>query len=74
MAKIIKSIMIQIVVTKDEIGEVQVSETAHLTVSAEEYPEFESRKGISIELTEAQESAIINHVKNVVLPQAEESK
>ena len=74
MAKTIKEIMVQIIVTKDEAGEVQVSETAHLTVGADEYPEFENRKGISIELTEAQETAIINHIKNVVLPQAEEKK
>jgi len=74
MAKIIKGVTIQIVVTRDEEDEVVVSETAHLTVGADEYPEFSMRKGISIELTEAQESAIINHVKNVVLPQAEVSK
>ena len=59
MAKKIKSVMVQIVVTKDEAGEVQVSETAHITVGADEYPEFESKKGISIELTTAQEAAII---------------
>jgi len=71
MAKKIKSVMVQIIVTKDDAGKVQVSETAHLTVGADEYPEFESRKGIEIELTPAQETAIINHIKNVVLPQAE---
>ena len=73
MAKNIKSVMVQIVVTKDDAGKVQVSETAHLTVGAEEYPEFESKKGISIELTPAQETAIIGHIKNVVLPQADAS-
>uniref|UniRef100_A0A6M3IF05 Uncharacterized protein n=1 Tax=viral metagenome TaxID=1070528 RepID=A0A6M3IF05_9ZZZZ len=74
MAKTLKEVMVQIIVTKDEAGEVQVSETAHLTVSADEYPEFESRKGIPITLTPTQETAIINHIKNVVLPQAEEKK
>jgi len=74
MAKTLKEVMVQIVVTKDEAGEVQVSETAHLTVGADEYPEFESRKGIPIELTPAQKIAIIGHIKNVVLPQAAEKK
>lgn len=74
MAKVIKSVMIQILVSKDALGEIKVEETAHLTVSAEEYPEFESKKGIPIELTSAQEAAIINHIKNVVIPQAEASK
>ena len=74
MAKKIKEVLVQIVVTKDEAGKVQVSETAHLTVGAGEYPEFESRKGINIELTPAQETTIINHIKNVVLPQAEAAK
>jgi len=74
MAKILKGVTIQIIATKDEDGEVRVSETAHLTVGADEYPEFDYRKGISIELTPTQESAIINHIKNVVLPQAEEKK
>ncbi|MBU2177786.1 MAG: hypothetical protein KJ556_22050 [Gammaproteobacteria bacterium] len=74
MAKTLKEVMVQIIVTKDEEGDVQVSETAHLTVSTDEYPEFESRKGISIELTPTQKTAIINHVKTVVLPQAELAK
>jgi len=74
MAKNIKEIMVQIIVTKDEAGKIIVSETAHLTVGADEYPEFESKKGIEIVLTEAQEAAIISHIKNVVLPQAEENK
>jgi len=65
MAKTIKEV---------DAGEVQVSESAHLTLGADEYPEFESKKGISIELTPAQEIAIIGHIKNVVLPQAEEQK
>ena len=74
MAKTLKSVMVQIVVTKEAAGEVQVSETAHLTVGADEYPEFESKKGIPITLTPTQETAIINHIKNVVLLQAELAK
>lgn len=73
MAKVIKKLVVQIEVTKDN-GDVSVSETAHLTISADEYPDFESKKGISITLTPAQETTIINHVKNVVLPQAELAK
>ena len=73
MAKIIKKVTVQIEVTKDN-GDVSVSETAHLTIGAEEYPDFECRKGIPITLTPTQETAIINHVKNVVLPQAELAK
>ena len=73
MPKVIKGVMVQIVVSKD--GEnIQVEETAHLTVSSDEYPDMESKKGIQIDLTSAQETAIISHVKNVVLPQAEEAK
>ena len=74
MAKILKGVTIQIIATKDEDGEVRVSETAHLTVGADEYPEFENRKGIKIELTQVQETAIINHIKAVVLPQADTAK
>ena len=73
MAKIIKKVMIQIEVTKDG-KDVSVVETAHLTVGADEYPDFESKKGIFITLTPTQETAIINHIKNVVLPQAELAK
>jgi len=74
MAKKINRIVIQIDVTRDELGEIVVSEMADLTIGADEYPEFESRKGIPITLTPTQETAIINHIKNVVLPQAELNK
>jgi len=74
MAKNIKELRVQIVVTKDAGGEVQISETAHLTVGADEYPEFENKKGINIELTSAQKTAIVNHIKDVVLVQAELGK
>jgi len=74
MAKTLKEVMVQIIVTKDEAGEITVAETAHITVGADEYPEFNQKKGIEITLTEAQETGIINHIKTVVLPQAEEKK
>lgn len=74
MAKIIKSVAIQIMVTKDYDGEVQISESADITISPEGYPEFETRKGIAIALTAPQKTAILNHVKSVVLPQAEVAK
>lgn len=73
MAKVLKKVMIQIEVTKDGT-DVSVVETAHLTVSTEEYPDFEMKKGITVSLTSTQEAAIINHVKDIVLPQAELAK
>ena len=74
MAKNIKAITVQIIVSKNEAGDVDVNETAHLTVSADEYPEFEHQKGIPIVLTDTQEKAIIKHIKDVVLLQAEAAR
>jgi len=73
MAKEIKSVTIQIEVTKDG-NKIDVTETAHIEVGISEYPEFSRKKGVSIELTAEQKQVIINHVKNVVLPQAEVNK
>ena len=74
MAKIIRAVEVTIRADKDDAGNITVQENSDLLVSAEEYPELEIRKSISIELTEAQEKGIINHIKDVVLPQAEASK
>ena len=75
MPKVIKQVDITIMVTKNELGEVIVRESADLMVGLDDYPDFEPRrKGIPITLTPTQETAIINHVKNVVLPQAELAK
>ena len=75
MAKVINEVEIHIRVSKNEIGEVVISETADIQVALDEYPDFEPRrKGIPIVLTATQETTIINHVKNVVLPQAEAAK
>ena len=74
MAKKITGIKVYIDVKK-EGDNIQVSETAGVTVILDEYPELDSyTKGITISLTAAQEQAIIKHIKDVVLPQAEISK
>ena len=74
MAKVIKEVNITIKVVK--VGtEVTVTETADFDVKLNEYPDFPGqRRVVVITLTPAQEAAIISHVKNVVLPQAEVAK
>ena len=73
MAKKINKVEIKIEVERDGT-DVTVNESATLYVTTDEYPEFEHKKGIPIELTSPQKTTIINHVKNVVLPQAELAK
>lgn len=73
MAKRVNKVEIKIEAERDG-ADVTVNEMATIYVTAEEYPEFEIKKGIQIVLTPEQEVAIINHVKNVVLPQADTSK
>ena len=68
MAKVIKNpILIQLEFTKD--GTWGVNPSVHYGVGAEEYPEFDMRKGMPIVLTVGQETQIKNFVKAVVYPQ-----
>ena len=73
MAKQVNKVEIKIEVERDGT-DVSISEMATIFVTTDEYPEFEIKRGISIELTPTQETAIKNHIRNVVLPQAEASK
>lgn len=47
----------------------EVTPSGHYGVGATEYPEFNHRKGLPIELTPAQETAIKDFAKVVVWPQ-----
>uniref|UniRef100_A0A6M3IPB3 Uncharacterized protein n=1 Tax=viral metagenome TaxID=1070528 RepID=A0A6M3IPB3_9ZZZZ len=73
MAKQVNKVEIKIEAERDGTN-VNIKETATIFVTADEYPEFEAKKGIEIELTPAQETAIINHIKTIVLPQADATK
>ncbi len=73
MAKQVNKVEIRI--EAERIGaEVAISETVTIFVTADEYPEFEYKKGIQIVLTDTQKQSIVKHIKDVVLPQAEASK
>jgi len=74
MAKEVNELTIQIQASKDAAGKVTILETAQIIVSASEYPEFRYNKDIPISLTDTQRATIVNHIKNVVLPQAEIAK
>ena len=54
-------------------SDVDISEMATVFVTLSDYPGFEVKKGIQVELTPTQEDAIKTHIKNIVLPQAEAS-
>jgi len=47
----------------------EIDPSVHYGVGASEYPEFNHRKGMPIELTPAQETQIKNFAKDVVYPQ-----
>lgn len=75
MAKLLKQIELRIIGETDAAGVWQLRTSATLAVAIEEYPDFEpKKKGISINLTAAEETVIKNFVKDVVLPQAEAAK
>ena len=75
MAKKLQKIELLFVGTPKEDGTWDIQTTADLMVGIEEYPELPAwRKGIPIILTSAQEAAIRDFVRTVVLPQAEVAK
>jgi len=73
MAKVINKVEVKVEAERDGT-DIIINEMATIFVTTDEYPEFELKKGIQIELTETQRKGIINHIKDVVLPQAEASK
>lgn len=73
MAKVVNKV--EVIITAERNGtDIVIKEMATIFVIADEYPEFESKKGIEIELTATQLAAIIKHIKDVILPQADEAK
>jgi len=63
MAKIIKSMVIQLQLSKDIAGEICIDATAHVNIGASEYPEFNMSRGIPLTLTDAQEKAVKKFAK-----------
>lgn len=59
----------------DEMGVWQAKASADFLVAASEYPDMPpKRKGIVIVLTPAQETTILNFIRNSVIAQAEAAK
>ena len=69
MAKTIKNPIELKLVFQHNDGIWEVDSSVHYGVGCEEYPVFETRKGIPVMLTEVQEENIIRIATNVVYPQ-----
>uniref|UniRef100_A0A6H1ZNR8 Uncharacterized protein n=2 Tax=viral metagenome TaxID=1070528 RepID=A0A6H1ZNR8_9ZZZZ len=63
MARQIKGMEIHIAMTKAATGEITVATTGHIVMGYSEYPEVEAKRGIVIENTTAEETAIITYAK-----------
>jgi len=50
-------------------GNWELDPSVHYGVGADEYPQFNHRKGIPVELTPAQETQIKNFANDVIYPQ-----
>lgn len=74
MAKVVNQIELNIKIKRTAPAEVEVSASADLTVTAEEYSEFSIRKGIAILMSPAEKAAIKSFIINNVLPAADEAK
>lgn len=66
MPKTIKEMTIQLDLSKDSDGEIQVEASAHVAMGTTEYPDINYRKGITLELTGQQETAVINFAKTII--------
>tara|TARA_Y100000310_G_C20580096_1_gene762529 strand:+ start:319 stop:534 length:216 start_codon:yes stop_codon:yes gene_type:complete len=71
MPKVLKSVEVKIEVSLT--GDIGITETALVEMSSTEYPTQSTKRGIPIILTSAQEAAIVSHVTDIVIPQAENS-
>lgn len=55
--------------------DIQIKEKAEMLVGLSEYQDFpQARKEFKVVLTEVETATILNHIKKVVLPQAEAVK
>jgi len=69
MPKIIKNPILVQLEFRYDTGTWEVTPSVHYGVGATEYPEFNHRKGIPVELTPEQETAIKDFAKDVIYPQ-----
>jgi len=69
MAKRIKNPIELKLVFNQEDGNWELDPSVHYGVGADEYPQFNHRKGMPVELTQQQKDAVIQMVANVVYPQ-----
>lgn len=67
--KIIKNPIEVELVFDHEDGSWEIEPSAHYGVGADEYPEFNRRKGMPIILTPAQEASIKTFAADVIYPQ-----